>query len=80
MPDISDTLDPAIEEAVKRAEAIDPLAGLQIHLSLSVPAVNTIFAILGNAPYVQSADIIAILKNQADPQVQLHLAGQEQGA
>ena len=46
----------------------DPLDDTIINFSFKVSQVNQILHILGNAPYLASADIIAYIRMQGEPQ------------
>ena len=41
-----------------------------LKFELTIEQVNGVLNILGNAPYVQSAALIALLQEQASPQIQ----------
>jgi hypothetical protein len=43
-------------------------------LELTIQEINTIMQALGNAPYVQVADLVAKIREQAQPQVQAQSA------
>ena len=41
-----------------------------LKFELTIEQVNGVLNVLGNAPYVQSASLIALLQEQASPQIQ----------
>ncbi len=42
---------------------------LTIKLELPLSAVNVIMGALGNMPYVQVADLVQVIRGQAEPQI-----------
>ena|GEM_PF-3932101 len=57
------------EQAQAPAPQEDPINGTVLTFQLTVAMVNMILVTLSKLPYEQSAELIAIIRQQGDPQV-----------
>lgn len=46
----------------------DPMDNFILKFEFPVAAVNAILSVLGNAPYITSANLIALIQSQGEPQ------------
>lgn len=52
----------------KEVQQPDPLDSFILKFEFPVAAVNAMLSVLGNAPYITSANLIAMIQSQGEPQ------------
>jgi len=55
----------------------DPIEDAIINFSFTVAQVNQVLNILGNAPYIASANLIALIQMQGEPQFKAAIAAEQ---
>jgi len=55
----------------------DPIEDAIINFSFTVAQVNQILNILGNAPYIASANLIGLIQMQGEPQFKAAIAAEQ---